>query len=246
MNCYIWDDFTERDFSKTQITTMNKSKVLIGLLLVFLNFNFVSCEDEPVDPALLIPNPEVLTCAQPSALSASSFAGNSVNVTWTAIEGAAWEVQYGLSGFVPGEGTSVSSSTTSAMISGLNTSNNYHFYVRTLCSNGVFSDWTGPVLQGSSITTCESPTNFTALRSVTDTTKINVFWNANGDELSWEIQYGETGFAIGTGVIVSSNTTTQSITGLLATAGYDFYVRSNCSSTDNSVWIGPVHVNPAP
>ena len=87
---------------------MNKAKVLIGLLLVFLHFNFTACEDEPVDPALLVPDPEIPTCAKPSALQVSDITGGSVNVTWTAAEGAAWEIQYGLDGFVPGAGTSVS------------------------------------------------------------------------------------------------------------------------------------------
>lgn len=225
---------------------MNKAKVLIGLLLVFLHFNFTACEDEPVDPALLVPDPEIPTCAKPSALQVSDITGGSVNVAWTAAEGAAWEIQYGLDGFVPGAGTSVSATTTTKTITGLTATNTYDFYVRTLCDNGVFSNWTGPVNPGSSITTCQSPTNFTALRSTTDTTKVNLLWNANGDEIGWEIQYGETGFAVGSGTTIPSTTTTKSITGLSATLGYDFYVRSNCSGTENSVWIGPVHVNAAP
>jgi len=225
---------------------MNKTKVIIGLLLVFLNINFTSCDDEPVDPVLLAPVPEENTCAKPNALLVSDFNGNSVDVSWTAPEGVAWEIQYGLDGFVPGAGTSATSTTLTKTIDGLTTTNNYDFYVRTLCGNGVFSGWYGPVAVGSNTTTCTSPTNFTALRSSTDNTQVNMLWNANGDENSWEIQYGATGFAIGTGTIVVSNATTKSITGLLATSGYDFYVRSNCSATDNSIWVGPVHINAVP
>lgn len=225
---------------------MNKTKVIIGLLLVFLNFNFTSCEDEPVDPVLLVPDPELPNCAKPSGLSVSEIVGSSVTVNWSAPEGAAWEIQYGLSDFVVGQGTSVASTTTTKTITGLNNANNYDFYVRTLCSNGAFSGWIGPVEQGSSISTCSSPTNFTALRSTTDTTQVNLLWQAAGDEVSWEVQYGETGFSIGAGTTVTSNATTKTITGLLAASGYDFYVRAKCSATDTSVWVGPVHVNAAP
>lgn len=221
---------------------MNKSKILIGLLLVFLNFNFTSCEDEPVDPTLLQQQP-IETCATPSALSVSDFIGSSVNLNWSASEGSAWEIQYGLEGFIVGAGTSVMATATTTTINGLTSTNNYDFYVRTKCDDGLFSDWIGPVSVGSSVVLCSNPTNVSALRSATVNTQITVTWQSNGDEASWQVQYGATGFAIGSGTIVNSATTTKTITGLQATSAYDFYVRSNCSATDNSNWVGPVHVN---
>jgi fibronectin type III domain protein len=221
---------------------MNKSKILIGLLLVFLSFNFTSCEDEPIDPLLMIQLPTV-TCDAPGAFAVSNFVGSSVNVTWSASEGESWEIQYGLDGFQAGSGTSMISTTTNATVNGLTSTNNYDFYIRTNCGDGLFSAWVGPVSVGSSIVSCANPTNVSALRLATITTQVNVTWVGNGDENTWEIQYGTTGFTINTGTTVSSSTTSKAITGLLATAGYDFYVRSNCTAS-NSNWVGPVHVNP--
>jgi len=221
---------------------MNKTKILIGLLLVFLNFNFTSCEDEPIDPVLLI-QPPILTCAGPGGLAVSNFVGSSVNVTWSASEGEAWEIQYGLDGFIPGSGTSLISITTSATVNGLTSTSNYDFYVRTNCGDGLFSAWVGPVSVGSSIVTCATPANVSALRLAAVNTSITVTWSGNGDENTWEVQYGATGFALSTGTIISATTTSKLITGLLATSGYDFYVRSNCTAS-NSNWVGPVHVNP--
>ena len=228
---------------------MNKTKIF-GLLLVFLSLTLGSCDskNEPVDPKLLVPvAPVVNTCAKPNAFTISNFSGNSVSASWTSSEGTAWEIQYGLDGFIPGTGTSVAATTNTATINGLTTTNNYDFYVRTNCGNGLFSDWTGPVGVGTSVVNCTSPTNFTALRSATDNTKANLLWSANGDEDSWEIQYGNAGFAVGSGTTVAvTDTPSKTITGLLATTGYDFYVRSICSPTENSGWVGPVHINPVP
>ena len=222
---------------------MNKSKIFIVLLLVFLNFNFTSCEDEPVDPALLNIIP-VETCATPNELTVSNFIGTSVNLTWSALEGSSWEIQYGLQGFTVGAGTSVTSDTTSKTINGLNTANNYDFYIRTNCDNGLSSGWIGPVQVGSSVTVCSNPTNVAATRSATVTEQATVTWSTNGDENSWQIQYGVTGFTIGSGTTVASAAPSTIITGLAANSGYDFYVRSNCSATENSNWVGPVHINP--
>lgn len=221
---------------------MNKVKILTGLVLVFLSFNFLSCEDEPIDPALLNQEP-VVTCATPNGLSASDFIGNSVNLSWSASEGSSWEIQYGLEGFVVGSGTSVSATATNTTINGLTPTNNYDFYVRTNCGGGLFSEWIGPVSPGSSIVVCSNPTNVSALRSTSDNTQINVSWHANGDENSWQVQYGAPGFTLGSGTIVSASSPSKTITGLSATTAYQFYVRSNCSATENSDWVGPVSVN---
>jgi hypothetical protein len=221
---------------------MNKSKILAGLLFVMMAFYFVSCEDEAIDPALLIQQP-VATCARPNGLTVSNFVGSTVNLTWTSAEGSSWEIQYGLHGFVAGTGTSVTANATNKAITGLTPTNNYDFYIRTNCDNGANSDWVGPVSVGGAVANCANPTNLSALRSAADATKITVTWSPNGDEISWEVQYGATGFAIGTGQIVPSTTNSKVVTGLLGNTGYDFYVRSKCTATDSSNWVGPFHVN---
>jgi hypothetical protein len=65
-------------------------------------------------------------------------------------------------------------------------------------------------------------------------------WAAGGTETSWQVQYGVSGFLLGSGTIVQTTTNAMVLNGLSVTDNYDFYVRSNCSTTENSSWIGPV------
>ena len=169
--------------------------------------------------------------------------GNMVEIDWDKTFGDAWEIQYGAEGFSLGTGTIVNFTSTSSSISGLSATINYDFYIRTKCGNSNFSLWLGPVTPGNEFTACTRPSNVSALRLLTDPTKVKVSWLANGDENTWQVQYGNVGFAIGNGTILSVATNTKVVTNLAENASYEFYVRSNCSIDQNSAWIGPILVN---
>ena len=222
---------------------MNKLKLITVLSLFLFALQFISCGDtEPVDPALLIEVPEP-TCDAPSTLNVSNFInGTSVNVSWTAnSDSSNWEIQYGLKDFVIGSGTTVTSTTVLKTITGLDSTKQYDFYIRTICDAGLNSEWVGPVSVGSSISVCANPTAVTAVRSAVVSSEITVSWLTAGNENSWEIQYGNAGFVIGSGTTVASSANSKVITGLQATS-YDFYVRSKCSATSFSNWVGPINV----
>ena len=221
-----------------------KSIKLIFLLAFFSLFVFNSCtgEDEPIDPLLLDEEPTL--CSQPAFFNVSSFInGNTVRIDWDKTSGDQWEIQYGTNGFVLGTGTIVNFDTTSSLITGLTSTTNYSFYIRTKCDANDYSQWIGPIAPGSSLDVCVNPTNLTAVRSATDITKITATWSANGDENSWQVQYGTTGFVIGSGTIVATASPTKIVSSLLGNVAYDFYVRSNCDANQNSGWVGPVTVN---
>jgi hypothetical protein len=221
-----------------------KSIKLILLLAIFSIFVFNSCtgEDEPIDPLLLDEVPTL--CSQPAFFNVSSFInGNTVRIDWDKTSGDEWEIQYGTNGFVLGTGTIVNFDTTSSLITGLTSTTNYSFYIRTICAENEYSQWIGPIAPGSSLDVCVNPTNLTAVRSATDITKITATWSANGDENSWQVQYGTTGFVIGSGTIVATASPTKTVSSLLGNVAYDFYVRSNCDANQNSGWVGPVTVN---
>lgn len=88
---------------------------------------------------------------------------------------------------------------------------------------------------------CSIPLNVTATRS-TDVSMATVLWTINGDQSSWQVQYGNSGFALGSGTTLYSNAPSKIITGLSATIAYDFYVRSQCSGNQFSDWVGPINV----
>ncbi|MBL0013301.1 MAG: hypothetical protein IPP30_05910 [Flavobacterium sp.] len=220
-----------------------KSPKLALLFLLFSIFLLNSCtgDDEPIDPALLIPTPT--PCDAPAFFNVSAFINNNtVRIEWDKTSGTEWEIQYGVNGFALGNGTSVDFSPTSSLINGLTSTVDYDFYIRTKCSDDDYSAWVGPVSPGTELALCASPTNVTAVRSTTDQTKATVAWSAGLDGNSWQVQYGTAGFTIGSGTILASSTQTKVIQNLLANVSYDFYVRSNCDGNQNSAWVGPVNI----
>lgn len=226
---------------------MSKIKYLSAFLLLFTAFAFTSCDDnEPIDSAIVL-NPEQ-GCTAPTSFQASNFiGGTNVNLTWIAgSEETSWEIQYGQTGFALGNGTSVFAETTSATIINLIATNSYQFYIRSNCSDDSVSSWVGPIAVNSAgSTTCTIPTALMATRTAANPTEITMNWTSAGTATSWEVQYGTSGFTLGTGTTITVNATTAQISGLVATTSYDFYVRSICSATDASSWTAKAVV-PAP
>ena len=224
---------------------MKNYKILIGLFFILTAFTFTSCENEPIDSAIDLDDFNQ-QCDVPTAFQASNFINNnSVSLSWVAGgDEAEWTVQYGIQGFVLGTGTSVIANTTTYVLTGLNSSNSYSFYLKSNCSTELSSQWVGPInVQGIQVNpTCSNPSSLTAVRNSTTNTNVDLSWTAGGTETSWEIQYGATGFSVGSGTSVVSTTSTKQISNILTTNAYDFYVRAKCSANQNSNWIGPINV----
>jgi hypothetical protein len=84
-------------------------------------------------------------CPSPTSLSATQITTNSATVSWTnPVSGGTFTVEYGPVGFTPGTGTTVSSSTTTATITGLSALTSYSFYVQKSCGVGSNSLKVGP------------------------------------------------------------------------------------------------------
>lgn len=83
---------------------------------------------------------------------------------------------------------------------------------------------------------CLAP-NALAANSITNSSAV-LGWNENGSATVWNIQYGVTGFALGSGNIVSGVTNTYSLTGLSSNTQYQYYVQADCGGTQ-STWSGP-------
>ena len=67
------------------------------------------------------------------------------------------------------------------------------------------------------------------------TDSATIVWNDNGS-MSYELEYGSTGFAHGAGTVITTTDDTVTITGLTSNTPYDVYVRSICLSGDTSSW----------
>jgi hypothetical protein len=65
-------------------------------------------------------------------------------------------------------------------------------------------------------------------------------WTESGTASLWDLEYGIKGFSATGTPTVSAITKPYSLSGLLGTTSYDYYVRANCGGTDGtSLWAGP-------
>lgn len=80
---------------------------------------------------------------------------------------------------------------------------------------------------------CPAPTNLSAANISADSVLLS--WGGNAS--TYRIQYGITGFTLGTGTQVTSTSDSFELTGLLPNTSYSFYVRSICTpGSDSSAW----------
>ncbi len=81
-------------------------------------------------------------CEAVSNVTVSNVTTNSATVAWTAAEGqTSWQLDYGPQGHPQGTGTTVVVNTNPYTLTGLEEYTPYDVYVRTICADGVFSDW---------------------------------------------------------------------------------------------------------
>lgn len=89
--------------------------------------------------------------------------------------------------------------------------------------------------------TCPQPTLISSVYNAPDSVILS--WTAGGTETAWNIEYGPTGFTLGSGTSFSTTNNPDTITGLTPNALYDFYVQADCGGGDQSFWNGPVQVS---
>ncbi|MFH2096730.1 MAG: fibronectin type III domain-containing protein, partial [Bacteroidota bacterium] len=120
------------------------------------------------------------------------------------------------------------------------------YYIYDSENNLIFSDGVGGVqptanntLVGTGICpSCGMPGTLIAT-NISDVSA-NLSWVESGSATQWNIQWGATGFSLGSGTIIPSTTSNPyPLSGLTSSTGYDFYVQADCGGGDTSVWAGP-------
>ena len=99
---------------------------------------------------------------------------------------------------------------------------------------GFTGDMSIDLFEVNSCISCAAPN--TLVDSSVTATSADLAWIQNGTALGWEVEYGVSGFALGTGTRIASAGAPASIAGLATITSYDWYVRAICSIGDTSIW----------
>lgn len=125
-------------------------------------------------------------CPRPSNLNAVA-AGGSATVTFSGVTGAqSYNVVYGPVGFVPPGGTTVTTTTNTATLTGIVPGQAYVAYVQSSCGAGLQGGYAGPVYfcQAATVTALPYIENFDGVSSNRLPCGITVE-NVNGDTARW-------------------------------------------------------------
>ncbi|MBF9142163.1 fibronectin type III domain-containing protein [Hymenobacter properus] len=187
-------------------------------------------------------------CAAPTALASSNVTNNTAQLNWqpggTPAAGTTYTVEYGVQGFTPGTGTTVTGLTTaSTQLTALTPATTYCFYVRQNCPGGNGSSTqVGPTCFTTAAPVCAAPTA-PASSNITTTTA-QVSWQPGGTPATgttYTLEYGVQGFTPGTGTFLGGLTSASAqLTALSPGTTYCFIVRQNCpGGNGSSTQVGP-------
>tara|TARA_R110002012_G_scaffold17930_5_gene66735 strand:+ start:44181 stop:45422 length:1242 start_codon:yes stop_codon:yes gene_type:complete len=99
------------------------------LLLLFTFLLIVSCTSDETTIT-------VQQCAKPTNLNTNAITFESAEIIWSDANGAnSFTIEYGLSGFMLGSGTSIDLSESSVMLSNLSANTSYDVYIKIACGN---------------------------------------------------------------------------------------------------------------
>jgi hypothetical protein len=189
------------------------------------------------------PTPE--TCDAPSGLTATNVTYNAATINYNASTTGGtgtYILEYGVSGFTPGNGTVVNNIPNRYNLAGLAPNTAYEFYIRKDCGTTGNSGNAGPgnFTTTAAPTTCDAPTNLSASNITTASASLNFSPSASGFQGTYTLEYGPTGFSPGNGTVVSGLTTSPyNVTNLSPATTYQFYVTKNCEGSLNSTTSGP-------
>ncbi|MGJ8661556.1 MAG: hypothetical protein ACSHXL_05935, partial [Bacteroidota bacterium] len=186
-------------------------------------------------------------CPNPTNLIVNYILSSEVSLSWTAgLYGETnWTVIYDTAGFDPTTGgTSISYTSTNAVIAGLNQNTTYDFYIYSDCQVGTLQSF-GLLSSLTTLPFCSNPSSLSTSTAV-DSVFTDWNWIADPSGLypiqNFNVQYGTQGFNLGTGTLATSGPNFADTTvnpALLSGGVYDIYVQANCGLY-SSAFIGPI------
>lgn len=216
----------------TSVTSSTTSLTISGLTAAtdyqaYVRFNCANGASSSVlGPIGFTTLSTVASCPPVTDVGIFDLFQDSVSIIWSEEnEVNSVSIEYGLQGFTPGQGTVEIFSSTIAGISNLTADTAYDYYLTSNCTGGS-SEAQGP-FTFTTLPVCIAPDSL-QLHSVSSST-ITVEWLDNG-ETAFQVEYGESGFTLGTGETIDLSDSLIEIGNLLPSTTYEIYVRANCGS----------------
>jgi hypothetical protein len=167
------------------------------------------------------------SCGTVTGLTSSSVASTSATVSWTAVSGAnSYSLQYRPVGSATW--TTVTTSATSAALTGLTVSTAYQFQVTSSCSGVLGTVSTLANFTTTAAATCGTPASLAS--SAITSSSATVSWGAVTGASSYLVQYRVATATTWTNS-VSVTAATATITGLTAATAYQYQITATCSGT---------------
>ncbi len=186
-------------------------------------------------------------CASFNNIAVDSISGTAAKINWTpGTSNSSFYLEYGVSGFSRGSGTTVSGSYPGAqppvVISGLSPETTYDFYLGEVCNSGADSVELVNPASFSTTKLCAAPTNFAAANIGPYSADLS--WNQAGSWMEAYVLYDSAGFDPDvSGNIDTATSTPFNLSGLYASLDYDVYLVTNCSGGNGySDTIGPISI----
>lgn len=181
---------------------------------------------------------EIAGCLGALNIQTDSVTHNSAEVVWQTLNpGSTYYLEYAEAFQVqPGTGTVLTGTTTDTnrvALTGLNSGSIYSYYIVEQCDDTTYSD-TSDTEFFFTEDACGIPNAFFGFQedSITQTT-VTINWDAQNPGAQFTIEYGEAGFAIGTGTkvegIIGVDGPPVTIEGLTDNTDYDYYYYEVCT-----------------
>jgi hypothetical protein len=171
-------------------------------------------------------------CPSPvkTSVQASNVDGHNATITFTDNDPThnSWTVYYKPS--TDSVWSSTVTSTTSVDLTNLDPETQYDVYVVTNCTTPDATEDATLTIHFTTTVACPAPQSVTV--SNIGMTSATVEWFSNAD--SFTIEYGETGFTVGNGTIVTTTANTYDLTGLTSGTAYTVYITADCGVDGNS------------
>jgi hypothetical protein len=161
-----------------------------------------------------------------------SVATSTATASWTAVSGASWYgVRYRPVGY--SSWTTITSTSTSTLLTGLISNTLYEVQVNSYCSSGISGAWSASVQFTTLILPCATIPTGILVSSIT-TSNATVSWTALPGASWYGIRYKPVSSSAW--ITITTSNTSKTLTGLLSNTLYEVQVQSNCSSTVSGAW----------